>query len=129
MTTFTCHALHISKTFSNFAQKIKRSLNQSVKLMEIKSTLKKHGYNLSDVAKALGISTSALSQQIANDTLTIKRLKKIADTTGIPMEVLTAGDAIDEVRTSIDEAFACIEKKIKKYEKQREENLADNPYR
>lgn len=128
MTTFATHILHIPKTFSNFAQKIKRSLNQSV-IMEIKSTLKKHGYNLSDVAKALGISTSALSQQIANDTLTIKRLKRIADTTGIPIEVLTAGDAIDEVRTSIDEAFANIEKKIKKYEKQREENLAGNPYR
>lgn len=97
--------------------------------MEIKSTLKKHGCYIGEVAKALGISTSALSQQIARDTLTIKRLKQIAELTGIPLEVLTAGDAIEEVKTSIDEAFANIEKKIKKYEKQREETLAENPYR
>ncbi len=97
--------------------------------MEIKKTLKKYGYKETDVAKALGITTSMLSQHLGKDTLTVKRLKQIADYTGIPLEELVAGDALQQMRTSIDEAFASIDEQLRKYEKQRAEVLMKQPKR
>lgn len=46
--------------------------------MKIKDAIKAQGSNLSEVAKNLGITQSALSQTINNETITLKRVQEIA---------------------------------------------------
>ena len=60
--------------------------------MEIKKALKRRGYTLTAVAEKLGITQSALSQQINNRTMTIAKLEEVAEVTGIPLRELVVED-------------------------------------
>lgn len=90
--------------------------------MNIKEALKKKGKTLTEIAAALHITPSALSQQIANDTLTIKRLKEIANAADISLCELVSGEDITAIRTEIDAAFARIDARNRQWEKERMAN-------
>lgn len=54
--------------------------------MDIKKVLKDHGWTISAVSNKLGITQSALSQQINNKSITFAKVEQISDITGIPLE-------------------------------------------
>lgn len=61
--------------------------------IDIKRAIKSRNRKLAEVAEHLGISQSALSQQMQNQTLTIVKLRKIADFLGISVsELVGDGD-------------------------------------
>jgi transcriptional regulator with XRE-family HTH domain len=57
---------------------------------DIKEALKKHGSNVSQMAKKLGITQSSLSQQIINGSMTLTRLEAMADALNISVSELLA---------------------------------------
>ena len=87
--------------------------------MNIKEALKKKGKTISEIAAALKITPSALSQQIANDTLTVKRLKDMAKAADMPLSELVSGDTLATIRTEIDDAFARIDERARQWEGER----------
>ena len=61
--------------------------------MDIKSNIKARGKKLTEVSDMLGITPSALTQQIKADSLTLVKLKKIADFLDISLsELLNDGE-------------------------------------
>lgn len=63
-------------------------------MIDLKYIFKQKGYTISDVAKSIGISQSALSQQINNESIKLKTLCEIADALSCPLTDLLA-DADD----------------------------------
>lgn len=53
--------------------------------MDIKKILKSHGWTISAVSKEMGITQSALSQQITNKSITFAKVEQIAGIVGIPL--------------------------------------------
>lgn len=47
--------------------------------MDIKMALKTFGHSISSMAKLMGITQQALSQQIGNNTITFAKIEKIAE--------------------------------------------------
>lgn len=60
--------------------------------MDIKKRIKEHGYTLAKLAEELGITQSALSQQLGNNP-TISKLCDIAKVLGISVSQLVADDS------------------------------------
>lgn len=62
--------------------------------MDIKKALKAYGQNVSSMAAMLGITQSALSQQINNNSITFAKVQKIASLCGcsIPEFIESAED-------------------------------------
>lgn len=60
--------------------------------MDIKASIKKYGYTLSMVAKEMGITQSALSQQINNGSITFAKVERIASIVGVPLEDFIGGE-------------------------------------
>lgn len=60
--------------------------------MDIKQVIKRKGLTIDKVAGSLGITQSALSQQINNKTISLVRAKAIADVLGIPLSELVADE-------------------------------------
>lgn len=58
--------------------------------MDIKKAIKNGGFTIGGVAKKLGITQSALSQQINNDTISLARAADIAKIIGISLSALVA---------------------------------------
>lgn len=50
--------------------------------MDIKGTIKKHGYSQVDVANALGITRGAFNKTVHNENTSINMLRKIAGVIG-----------------------------------------------
>lgn len=51
--------------------------------MDVKKALKAHGHNISSMAKLMGISQQALSQQINNNSITFAKIEMIAELCGV----------------------------------------------
>lgn len=47
--------------------------------MDVKKALKAYGHNISSMAKLMGITQQALSQQIVNNSITFAKVEKIAE--------------------------------------------------
>jgi transcriptional regulator with XRE-family HTH domain len=62
--------------------------------MDIKRIIKNYGMSVSSVADKIGISQSALSQQINNNTISVSRCQEIAEIIKCPLSELV-GDEID----------------------------------
>ena len=60
--------------------------------MDIKKAIKAHGSNLSKVADALHITQPALSQQINGKSITLERVRQIAEILGCTPAELIADD-------------------------------------
>lgn len=60
--------------------------------MDIKKAIKNRGKTISAVAEVIGITQSALTLQIQNNSLTIKKLKIIASYLGITVSELVADE-------------------------------------
>lgn len=56
--------------------------------MDIKKAIKINGGTISAIAKELGISQSALSQQINNNTITLAKVERIAHILNVPLSIL-----------------------------------------
>lgn len=50
--------------------------------MDIKRTIKEHGFSQKEVAERLGVTNSSLSQTVHNDNVSLKMMRKIADIIG-----------------------------------------------
>lgn len=61
--------------------------------MDLKKTIKDKGFTLVEVAAKLGITQSALSQQINNNTISLARTKEIADIIGVSLTELVADES------------------------------------
>lgn len=51
--------------------------------MDVKKALKAHGHSISSMAKLMGISQQALSQQINNNSITFAKIEMIAGLCGV----------------------------------------------
>ena len=58
--------------------------------MDLKKAIKNGGFTIGGVAAKLGITQSALSQQINNDTISLARAANIANIIGISLSELVA---------------------------------------
>lgn len=58
--------------------------------MDLKKAIKDKGFTIGGVATALGITQSALSQQINNDTISLARSADIAKIIGVSLSELVA---------------------------------------
>lgn len=54
-------------------------------MVDLKYIFKQKGYTISEVANSIGISQSALSQQINNESIKLKTLCEIADALSCPL--------------------------------------------
>ena len=50
--------------------------------MDIQSVIKARGYTQNQVAEALGVTKSSLSQSVHNDNTSVKMMRRIADVIG-----------------------------------------------
>ena len=50
--------------------------------MDIKSVIKEHGFTQKQVADAMGVTESSMSQTVNNENVSIKMLHRIADVIG-----------------------------------------------
>lgn len=66
--------------------------------MDLKTRIKDSGYSISRVAEALGITQSALSQQINNNTISLARTKEVADIIGMPLPELVSEGSSRKLR-------------------------------
>lgn len=60
--------------------------------MDIKKVIKNHGTTVSAVAAKIGISQSALAQQINNNTISAARCQEIANIIGCPLSELVSNE-------------------------------------
>lgn len=60
--------------------------------MDLKKAIKKGGFTIGGVAAKLGITQSALSQQINNDTISLARTADIAKIIGVSLSELVADE-------------------------------------
>lgn len=60
--------------------------------MDLKRAIKDKGFSISKVADELGITQSALSQQINNNTISLARTKEIASIIGVSLSELVSDD-------------------------------------
>lgn len=58
--------------------------------MNIKKALREHGYTLTAVSEKLGITQSALSQQINNRSITVAKLEEISRLIDVPLQELVS---------------------------------------
>lgn len=65
--------------------------------MDIKKAIKAHGQTISSIADKLGITQSALSQQINNNTITLAKVEQIAAICGVPFEDFISRHGEDRV--------------------------------
>ena len=72
--------------------------------MDIKKALKYYGHSISSMAGLMGITQSALSQQINNNSMTFAKMEMIADLCGTNIiDFIKAGN--DEVNDAVFCAF------------------------
>jgi transcriptional regulator with XRE-family HTH domain len=64
--------------------------------MDIKKAIRKNGQTISSVAEALGITQSALSQQINNNSITLAKVEQIAQICGCSLNEFTKGEESSE---------------------------------
>ncbi len=64
--------------------------------MDIKGTIRKHGYSISSVAEVLGCTQSALSQSIASNPTT-NRLREIAMVIGCDISEFFQDESVNSV--------------------------------
>ncbi len=57
-------------------------------MYDIKKAVKQKGYTLKTIAECLDISLPALSQQIKDNTIALRRVQEIADIIGCPLSDL-----------------------------------------
>lgn len=60
--------------------------------MNIKKVIKQKGFTIKRVAESMGITQSALSQQLNNKSITIERAKEIAGVLGISLSELVVDE-------------------------------------
>lgn len=71
--------------------------------MDIQSIIKEKGFTQNQVAEALGVSKSSLSQSVHNDNTSVKMMKRIAEVIGCKV-----GDFFrDELDESPTEGIVC----------------------
>lgn len=71
--------------------------------MDIQSVIKEKGFTQNQVAEALGVSKSSLSQSVHNDNTSIKMMKRIAEIIGCQV-----GDFFkDEMTPSSSSELVC----------------------
>ncbi len=71
--------------------------------MDIQSIIKEKGFTQNQVAEALGVSKSSLSQSVHNDNTSVKMMKRIAEVIGCKV-----GDFFrDELDASPADGFVC----------------------
>lgn len=60
--------------------------------MDLKKAIKEHGFTIVEVSAKLGITQSALSQQINNNTISFARVQEIANIIGVSLSELVADE-------------------------------------
>lgn len=60
--------------------------------MDIKKIIKEHGWTISSIASKMGITQSALSQQINNGTITFAKVEQIASIIGVSLSELVSDE-------------------------------------
>ena len=58
--------------------------------MDLKKIIKEHGWTISSIALKMGITQSALSQQINNNSITFAKVEQIASIIGVSLSELIA---------------------------------------
>ena len=71
--------------------------------MDLKKNIKKYGWTISSVAGEMGITQSALSQQINNSTITFAKVEQIASIIGVSLFELLS----DESEATSGAALTC----------------------
>lgn len=61
--------------------------------MDLKKNIKKYGWTISSVAGEMGITQSALSQQINNSTITFAKVEQIASIIGVSLFELLSDES------------------------------------
>ncbi len=61
--------------------------------MDLKKIIRSHGQTISSIAGKLGITQSALSQQINNGSITFAKVEHIADIIGVSLSELVADES------------------------------------
>lgn len=60
-------------------------------MYDLKKAIKQKGYTLKAIAECLDITLPALSQQIKENTIALRRVQEIADIIGCPLSDLIGG--------------------------------------
>lgn len=71
--------------------------------MDLKKNIKKYGWTISSVAGEMGITQSALSQQINNSTITFAKVEQIASIIGVSLFELLS----DESKATSGSTLTC----------------------
>lgn len=58
--------------------------------MDLKKIIKEHGWTISSIALKMGITQSALSQQINNNSITFAKVEQIASIIGVSLSELVS---------------------------------------